>query len=127
MASKKKKQERIDAPLVLRKRMPERKRFWFVLWNLFLLLIGCGLLTYFTLRLSYSNLDPEIWLGYWEELWIPAMNLALIFGLCLVLFALLGRAWAAFLATALVALGITALSLMFLVGQSFNPFLYFRF
>ena len=27
----------------------------------------------------------------------------------------------------LVALGITALSVMFLVGQSFNPFLYFRF
>ncbi len=28
---------------------------------------------------------------------------------------------------ALLALGITALSVMFLVGQSFNPFLYFRF
>ena len=106
MASKKKKQERIDAPLVLRKRMPERKRFWFVLWNILLMLLACGALTYFTLRLSYSNLNPEIWLGYWEDLWIPVMNLALILGLCLVLFALVGRAWLAYLLTALVVLGI---------------------
>ena len=106
MSKQKKKTERQDAPLVLKKRMPERKRFWYVLWNLFLMLLACGALTYFTLRLSYSNLNPDIWLGYWEDLWIPAMNLALIFGLCLVLFALTGRAWLAFLLTALVALAI---------------------
>ena len=105
MASKKK-TERVDGPLVLRRRMPERGKFGFVLWNIFLLLLACGALTYFTLRLSYSNLNPEIWLGYWEDLWIPAVNLALIFGLCLLLFALLGRAWLAYLLTALVALGI---------------------
>ena len=106
MANKKKKQERTDAPLVLRKRMPERKRFCYVFWNLFLLLTACAALTYFTLRLSYSNLNPEIWLGYWENLWIPAVNLALIFGLCLFLFALLGRAWPAYLLTAVIALGV---------------------
>ena len=105
MASKKK-TERVDGPLVLRRRMPERGKFGFVLWNIFLLLLACGALTYFTLRLSYSNLNPEIWLGYWEDLWIPAVNLALIFGLCLLLVALLGRAWLAYLLTALVALGI---------------------
>ncbi len=104
--AKKKKTERQDAPLVLKKRMPDHRRAPFVLWNLFLLLIACGALTYFTLRLSYSNLNPAIWLGYWEDLWIPAMNLALILGLCLLLFALLGRAWLAYLLTALVALGI---------------------
>ena len=104
---KKKKTERQDAPLVLRKRMPERKRFWFVLWNLFLMLLASGVLTWFILRLSYSNLNPEIWLGYWENLWIPAVNLALVFGLCLTLFVLVGRAWLAWLLTAIVALGIT--------------------
>lgn len=105
MASKKKKQQP-DAPLVLRRRMPERKQFWFLLWHLGLLLLACGALTYFTLRLSLSNLNPEIWLGYWEDLWIPAMNLALIYGVCLVLFALLGRAWLAWLLTAILALGV---------------------
>lgn len=106
MASKKKKQKRQDAPLALRKRMPEHGRFRFVLWNIFLLLLACAALSYFTLRLSYSNLNPEIWLGYWEDLWIPAVNFMLVFGFCLVLFALLGRAWLAYLLTALVALGI---------------------
>ena len=105
MANKKKKQEP-NAPLVLRKRMPERKQFWFLLWHIFLLLIGSGLLTYFTLRLSYSNLSPDIWLGYWEDLWIPLLNLLPVFGLCLLLFALIGRAWISYLLTALVVLGV---------------------
>ena len=105
--AKKKKTERQDAPLVLKKRMPERKRFWYVLWHLFLLLLGCGLLTYFTLRLSYSNLNPELWLGYWEDLWIPLINYAILSGFCLLFFALIGRAWLAFLLTAVLALGVT--------------------
>ena len=102
----KKKQPEQKPPLLFQKRMPERKRFWYVLWHLFLMLLACGVLTFFTLRLSYSSLDPEIWLGYWEDLWIPAMNLLLVFGLCLVLFALTGRAWLAFLLTALICLGV---------------------
>ena len=107
MAKKiKRSRSKAEAPLVLRKRMPERKQFWFLLWHLVLLLLGSAILTYFTLRLSYSNLGEEIWLGYWENLWIPAINLLLVYGLCLVLFALLGRAWLAFLLTAIVALGI---------------------
>ena len=108
MSNRKKptKHTRQEAPLALRKRMPERGKFGFVLWNLFLLLIACAVLTWFTLRLSYSNLNPEIWLGYWEDLWIPAVNFMLVFSFCLVLFALLGRAWLAYLLTALVALGI---------------------
>ncbi|MBR3077804.1 MAG: sulfatase-like hydrolase/transferase [Oscillospiraceae bacterium] len=95
-----------DVPQVLSKRMPERKQFWFLLWHLALMLLGCAVLTYFTLRLSYSNLGEEIWLGYWEDLWIPAINLLLIYAFCLVLFALLGRAWLAYLLTAVVVLGI---------------------
>ena len=106
MSKQKKKTERADAPLVLKKRMPERGKFGFVLWNILLMLLACGAMTYFTLRLSYSNLNPEIWLGYWEDLWIPVMNLALILGLCLFLFALVGRAWLAYLLTALVVLGV---------------------
>ena len=112
--AKKKKTERQDAPLVLKKRMPERGRFGFVLWNILLMLLACGALTYFTLRLSYSNLNPGIWLGYWEDLWIPVMNLALILGLCLVLFALVGRAWLAYLLTALVVL-LTAIGNYYLI------------
>jgi hypothetical protein len=104
--AKKKKTERQDAPLVLRKRMPERKKPWFVLWHLFLLLIACAALTFFTLQLSYSNLNPEIWLGYWENLWIPLINFCLVLGLCLFLFALTGRAWLAWLLTVIVCLGV---------------------
>ena len=101
-----KKRTNPEPPFLLRRRMPERRQFWFLLWHLVLLLLGCAMLTYFTLRLSLSNLNPEIWLGYWEALWIPAVNLALIYGLCLVLFALIGRAWLAWLLTAVLALGV---------------------
>ena len=106
MAKRKKNTKQQDAPLLLRKRMPERRQLWFLLWHLGLLLLACGALTLFTLRLSYSNLNPDIWLGYWEDLWIPLMNLALVYCSCLILFALLGRAWLAFLLTALVWLGV---------------------
>ncbi len=92
--------------LALPKQMPERKRFPFLIWHLGLLLLACGVLTCFTLRLSFGSLSRGIWKGYWENLWIPAANLALIFCLCLTLFALLGRAWLAFLVTAVVTLGI---------------------
>ena len=92
--------------LVLQNRLPEKNWAGFLLWQIILLLVGCAALTYFTLRLSYSSLNPEIWLGYWEDLWIPAINLFIIFGFCLVLFALIGRAWIAYLLTALVWLGV---------------------
>ncbi len=98
--------EKKPAPLLLRKQLPSRGRLRFILWHLALLLLACGVLSYFTLRLSYSNLNPDIFLGYWEDLWIPAMNLGLVYGLCLVLFALLGRAWLAWLLTAAAVLGI---------------------
>ncbi len=92
--------------MVLQRRMPERRQFWFLLWHLLWLLLACAVLTVFTLRLSYSNLHQDLWLGYWEDLWIPAMNLALIYGLCLVLFALVGRAWLAYLLSSVLILGI---------------------
>lgn len=92
--------------LALPKQMPERHRFLFLIWHLGLLLLACGILTCFTLRLSFANLNRDIWKGYWEDLWIPAANLALIYSLCLAAFALLGRAWPAFLVTAVVSLGI---------------------
>ncbi len=107
MAKQGKKRKSAEAPLLLRRRLPERRRLLFLLWQLGLLLLACGVLCFFSLRLSYSNLNPEIWLGYWEDLWIPCINLALIYTLCLALFALLGRAWLAWLLTALVTLGVT--------------------
>ncbi len=100
------KKKQTEPVLVLQKRLPEQKRVFFVLWQLLLLLVGCAALTYFTLRLSYSSLNPEIWLGYWEDLWIPLINFALIFAFCLVFFALIGRAWIAYLLTALIWLGV---------------------
>ena len=102
----KKKQKQSEPILVLQKRLPEKKRVLFLLWQLLLLLVGCAALTYFTLQLSYSSLNPEIWLGYWEDLWIPFMNLSLIYALCLVFFALIGRAWIAYLLSALIWLGV---------------------
>jgi hypothetical protein len=102
---KKRKERQTEPVLVLSKRLPDNKRILFLLWQLLLLLVGSGLLTYFTLRLSYSSLNPDIWLGYWEDLWIPAINFAIIFSFCLVFFALIGRAWIAYLLTALIWLG----------------------
>lgn len=95
-----------QTPPALLRRMPQHRQAGFLLWHLCLMLFACGALTFFTLRLSYSNLNPEIWLGYWEDLWIPLMNLLLLYGLCLTLFALFGRAWLAFLLTALISLGV---------------------
>ena len=102
----KRKETQSEPVLILQKRMPEKHRVGFFLWPLLLLLVGCGMLTYFTLRLSYSSLNPELWLGYWEDLWIPFINFAIIFSSCLALFALIGRAWIAYLLTALVWLGV---------------------
>lgn len=101
-----KKQKNAEPIFVLNKKLPEKKQALFLLWQLFLLLIGCAALTYFTLRLSYSSLNPEIWLGYWEDLWIPLMNFGLIYAFCLALFALIGRAWIAYLVNALIWLGV---------------------
>ena len=105
MKNKQKQEKPSDTPLLLNKRMPTRGRVRFVLWNLFLLLGGCAALTYCSLRLTYSSINPEMWLGFWEDLWIPVMNFALIAGACCLLFALIGRAWIAFLLTALVTKG----------------------
>lgn len=102
----KRKQKQSEPVLILQKRLPEKGRVGFLLWQLLLLLIGCAALCYFTLRLSYSSLNPEIWLGYWEDLWIPLINLAVIFSFCLALFALIGRAWIAYLVNALIWLGV---------------------
>lgn len=107
MKTKQKQEKPSDTPLLLNKRMPTRGRVRFVLWNLFLLLGGCAALTYCSLRLTYSSINPEMWLGFWEDLWIPVMNFALIAGACCLLFALIGRAWIAFLLTALVTLGVS--------------------
>ena len=114
------KAERKAPPLLLKKRMPDQGRVGYVLWNLFLLLAGCAALTYCSLRLTYSSLNPEMWLGFWEQLWIPAMNLGLILGLCLLLFALSGRAWLAFLLTAAAVLGIS-ISNYYLVVIRLDP------
>ena len=103
----KKKQKQSNPVLVLQKKLPDHKRVLFLLWQLLLLLIGSAVLTFFTLRLSYSGLNPDIWLGYWEDLWIPAINLAIVFGFCLALFALIGRAWIAYLLTGLIWLGVS--------------------
>ena len=100
METQTKKKNGTQPPFLFQNRLPARGRAGFLLWQLLVLLVSCGLLTYFTLRLSYSGLNPDIWLGYWENLWIPAINLAIIAGLCLLLFALAGRAWLAFLLTA---------------------------
>ncbi len=104
--------------LVLQNRLPEKNRAGFLLWQMLLLLVGCAALTYFTLRLSYSSLNPEIWLGYWEDLWIPAINLFIIFGFCLALFALIGRAWIAYLLTALVWLGVAIANYYLIIIRS---------
>lgn len=104
--AKRKNTKKQDGPFILARRMPERRQLRFLLWHLGLLLLACGALTAFTLRLSYSNLNPDIWMGYLEDLWIPLINLALVYGSCLVLYALLGRAWPAYLLTSLVWLGV---------------------
>ncbi|MBR6377400.1 MAG: LTA synthase family protein [Oscillospiraceae bacterium] len=107
-AKRPKKASRPDRSGPLARRMPAKNRGWFLLYQLFLLLLASAALCYVTLRLSYSNLNEEIFLGYWEDLWIPLMNLLLIYGLCLSFFALLGRAWLAWLITALICLGVAA-------------------
>ena len=103
---KKKKVSPQAAPLLFQRRMPERWKLGYVLWQLFVLLLACLGLTVFTLLLSYSNLNPEIFRGYWEHPVIAAVNLALVYSLCLVFFALTGRGWLGFLLAALVSLGI---------------------
>lgn len=114
-----KRKDKQAAPvLVLQNRLPEKNRVLFLLWQLLLLLVGCAGLTYFTLRLSYSSLNPDIWLGYWEDLWIPAINFAIVFGFCAALFALIGRAWIAYLLTALIWVGVAIANYYLIIIRS---------
>ena len=53
--------------MVLQRRMPERRQFWFLLWHLLWLLLACAVLTVFTLRLSTpENKEPVMISIYWN-------------------------------------------------------------
>ena len=105
---KKRKRAPDEAPLLLQKRMPAGagRKLAFTSWNLLLLLIACAVLTLCTLLLSYSNFTPDIFKGYFEKPLIVVLNYAIPVGICLLLFALLGRLWLAYGLTALLCLGV---------------------
>jgi hypothetical protein len=64
-------------------------------------------LTLCTLLLSYSNFSSKIFKGYFECSLIFWVNFAIPTAICLLLFAVIGRAWIAFLLTAVICLGIS--------------------
>ena len=94
--------------LLLRRRLPEDigGKVAFVSWQMLLLLLCCGALSLCTLWLSYCNFSPMIFNGYFEVPLIAGLNFALPTALCLLLFAVIGRAWIAYLITAVVSLSI---------------------
>ena len=93
-------------PLLLQRRMPGSHRAGYVLYHYLLLLLACGVLTVCTLLLSYSNFTDEIFRGYFEHPIILFLNYAIVAGLCLLLYGLIGRAWLAFLVTWVICLGV---------------------
>ena len=101
-----KKTKGTDAPFLLRKRLPDRHRAGFVLYHYTLLLLFCAVLTLCTLLLSYSNYSSDVFRGYFECPIILLLNYAVVAALCLLLFSLIGRAWIAFLATAVICVGV---------------------
>ena len=104
MSEKKTKEKPL--PLLFQKRLPERGKGSFVLYHYLLLLLACAGLTVCTLLLSYSNFTDQIFQGYFENPIIVGLNYAIVTGLCLLLFGLIGKAWIAFLATAVLCLGV---------------------
>ena len=98
-----------DEPLLLQRRMP-RDSFLrsgvYVLWQYGLLLVACAVLTACTLLLSYGNLNPDIFTGYLEKPLIIWMNYAIVCSVALLLFAVIGKAWIAYLLTVLICMGI---------------------
>ena len=68
--------------------------------------LACVVLAIACLLLSYSNFSPDIFKGYFEHPMILVVNTLVAFALCMVLYTCIGRAWIAYLVTALVCLGI---------------------
>ena len=93
-------------PLLLRRDLPGKHRVGFVLYHYVLLLLACAGLTVCTLLLSYSNFTEQIFQGYFEHPIIVFLNYAIVAGLCLMLYGLIGRAWIAFLLTSVLCLGV---------------------
>ena len=95
--------------LLLKRRMPKGigRKVGFLSWQFFLLLLACLVLTLCTLLLSYSNFSSKIFKGYFECSLIFWVNFAIPTAICLLLFAVIGRAWIAFLLTAVICLGIS--------------------
>ena len=110
--------------IIFEKKLPVQHWIQYMLWNLGLMLLACGILTYFTLQLSYGNLNSAIRFGYFDNPWIPVFNLLITFTLCVFLFALTGRAWLGYLLTAIICFGIT-LANYYLISLRGNP-LFFR-
>ncbi len=104
-----KKSEPAEAPLLLRKRLPWNKPLQAVLCVVYhygLLLIACAVLTLCTLVLSYSNFTPKILKGFFEKPLILLVNYAIVCAIALLLFGVIGRAWIAFLLTAVLCMGV---------------------
>lgn len=78
----------------------------FVLYHYALLLLACAVLTFCTLVLTYSNFSPKILRGFFEKPLIFFINYAIVCAIALLLFAVIGRAWIAFLLTTLVCMGV---------------------
>ena len=95
-----------ELPLLFQKHLPARGRAGYVLYHYLLLLLACAGLTVCTLLLSYSNYTDQIFQGYFEHFLIVALNYAIVAGLCLLLYGLIGRAWIAFLVTSVICLGV---------------------
>ena len=104
-----KKENPAEVPLLLRKRLPWDRPLQAVLCAVYhygLLLIACAVLTLCTLLLTYSNFSPKILKGFFEKPLILLVNYAIVCGIALLLFGLIGRAWIAFLVTAVLCMGV---------------------
>ena len=124
--AKAKKPEVPDVPFLLRHRPPLEKWYYlplFFLYQIALMTATCLVLTVCTLRLSYSNFTSDIFKGYFEHPIIFWTNYAIVASVFLAFFALIGKAWIAFLVTSLVCMGV-AIGNYFLIIIRNDPLQY---
>ena len=88
-------------------RQAEKHKVWFWVWNAFFIVgsaVGLGVLS---LLLAFGNYPWEMFYGYFNHFIIAVLNVLPVLLIMLTLYCLIGRAWIAYLLTALVVMGMS--------------------
>ena len=91
----------LDSVFLFRKELAQDEKFWktflYWLWRFVLIIGGSAAIGYITLKFAYAAYPSEVFLGYLASPMLVVWNILPAVCLIFLLYAVLGRAWIAFL------------------------------